>query len=87
MRLVDAHDLCVYDFAMAKSTKRPVNLLVEERLLTEAKSSKINVSAVLDRALRAELARKWQEENAAAFEEDRKDIEANGLWSDGRRMW
>jgi post-segregation antitoxin (ccd killing protein) len=38
-------------------------------------------------AKRDELARRWQQENAVAFEENRKDVEKNGLWSDGRRLW
>jgi antitoxin CcdA len=67
--------------------KKPVNLLVDDRLLSDAREQKLNISAVLDRALRDELAKKWLAENAEAFEENRKDIEANGLWSDGLRMW
>ncbi len=71
----------------AHVVKKPVNVLVDERLLLDARDQKLNVSAILDRALRDELAQKWLKENAEAFEENRKDIEANGLWSDGLRMW
>lgn len=70
-----------------KSSKKAVNVFVDERLLNGARESQLNVSAVLDRALRNELGRRWQEDNAAAFEENRKDMKKNGLWSDGRRMW
>ncbi len=68
-------------------TKKPVNVLVDERLLASAREQKLNVSAVLDRALRDEIGRRWREENAQAFEENRKRVEAEGLWSDGLRMW
>lgn len=67
--------------------KKPVNVLIDERLLLSAREQKLNVSAVLDRALRHEIAQKWLKENAKAFEENRKEIEANGMWSDGLRMW
>jgi antitoxin CcdA len=67
--------------------KKPVNLLVEADLLADARNKKLNISAVLDGALREALAKRWLEENAEASEENRKDIEKNGIWSDGRRMW
>jgi antitoxin CcdA len=72
---------------MAKPTKKAVNVLVEEQLLQEARNAEINVSAIVNKALRDELARLWQVENAEAFEANRKDVEENGLWSDGLRMW
>ncbi len=70
-----------------KTPKKAVNVVIDEQLIGEARRLDINVSAVLDRALREEVARRWQQENANAFEENRKDIEVNGLWSDGRRLW
>ncbi len=70
-----------------KTPKKAVNVVIDEQLIGEARRLDLNVSAVLDRALREEVARRWQQENANAFEENRKDIEVNGLWSDGRRLW
>ena len=57
----------------------PLNLHVRE--------NNINVSAVLDKALREEIGRRWIAENADAFEENRKRVEAEGLWSDELRPW
>lgn len=71
----------------SKPLKKAVNVFVDEKLLQDVRNSEINVSAVLNNALRRELAKRWQVENAAAFEANRKDVEENGLWSDGRRMW
>jgi antitoxin CcdA len=70
-----------------KTAKRALNVVVDVQLIGEARRLELNMSAVLDRALRDEVARRWQQENANAFEENRKDIEKSGLWSDGRRMW
>lgn len=68
-------------------TKKAVNVTVDASLLQSVRESDINVSAVLEKALRAEMARRWQSENAAAFEENRKRVEADGLWCDSLRVW
>ncbi len=70
-----------------KPPKKALNVLVDEQLVSDARALKLNVSAVLDRALRDELAKRWLLENAKAFEENRIEVEKNGLWSDGRRVW
>jgi antitoxin CcdA len=67
--------------------KKAVNVTVDSALLERVRESKINVSAILDSALRDEIARRWQAENAEAFEENRKRVEAEGLWCDDLRLW
>jgi antitoxin CcdA len=69
-----------------KPTK-PVNLSVDARLLEDARDYEINLSALLTTALRQEIGRRWREENKSAFEELGKEIEENGIWSDGLRSW
>jgi antitoxin CcdA len=69
-----------------KSTKS-LNLTVDASLIEDAREYGINISALLDRALREEIGKRWKEENKAAFEALGKDIEKNGLWSDGLRVW
>jgi post-segregation antitoxin (ccd killing protein) len=34
-----------------------------------------------------ESAMRWREDNKQAFEELGKDIEKDGMWSDGLRVW
>jgi antitoxin CcdA len=67
--------------------KKAVNVTVDSALLERVRESNINVSAILDSALRDEIARRWQAENAEAFEENRKRVEAEGLWCDDLRLW
>jgi antitoxin CcdA len=68
-------------------SKKAVNVTVDSVLLERVRESNINVSAILDTALREEIARRWRAENAAAFEENRKRVEAEGLWCDDLRLW
>jgi antitoxin CcdA len=73
----------------AASTKKSVNLSLRADLLARAKRARINLSAVLDRAVSQELAqleqRRWLEENKEAFNAYNDRIEKHGLFSDGRR--
>lgn len=73
----------------AAVTKKSVNLSLRADLLAKAKRAKINLSAVLDRAVSQELAqleqRRWLEENKEAFNAYNDRIEKHGLFSDGRR--
>jgi post-segregation antitoxin (ccd killing protein) len=89
MRGVDSQNQCAYFMRMTRSvgTKKPLNVTVDERLLRLARESNINVSLVLDKALRQEIGRRWREDNADAFEENRKRVEAEGLWNDKLRTW
>ena len=67
--------------------KKPVNLLLDAKLLKRAREEKINLSATFDKAIRQEILNKWREDTSSAFDENRKRIEAEGLWSDGLRTW
>jgi antitoxin CcdA len=70
----------------SKSTKA-LNLSIDAGLLEEARQSEINISALLTRSLRQELAKRWREDNKQAFEATRKRVEKHGLWNDGLRSW
>ncbi len=76
---------------MPRSTKKSTNLSVRAELLTEARALGINLSQVLEVALRAEVKRvrekRWLEENKAAFEAYNREVAQYGLWSDGSRLF
>jgi antitoxin CcdA len=67
--------------------KKAVNLTVDVKLIQQARESDINVSAVLESALRAEMARRWHAENAEAVEAYNQRLEREGLWCDEYRTW
>lgn len=67
--------------------KKPVNLLLDAKLLKRAREEKINLSATFDKAIRQEILNKWRADTSTAFDENRKRIETEGLWSDGLRTW
>ena len=71
--------------------KKAVNVTIDPELAAEARAAGLNVSGVLNRALRTELqARretKWRDENKAAIEESNAEAERNGLWCDKYRVW
>jgi len=75
----------------ASKRKRSVNLSVDGALLQEARSAGVNLSAAFDEALRSKLSEhriaKWREENRAAIEASRRELEENGLWADDYRVW
>jgi antitoxin CcdA len=71
----------------APKPTKSLNLTVDARLIEDAREYGINLSALLDGALREEIGKRWKEENKAAFEALGKDIEKYGLWSDGLRVW
>jgi antitoxin CcdA len=70
-----------------KSVKKAVNLSIDAELIDEAKSAGTNLSAVLERALKEERARRWLAENAEAIAAYNRDVEERGVWSDGLRNW
>jgi antitoxin CcdA len=72
---------------VAKSSKKAVNLSIDAELLETARREKVNLSALLERSLRAETARLWLEENRDAIGAYNEEVEANGVWSDGVRRW
>ena len=71
--------------------KRAINVSVDPDLAAEAKMAGLNLSGVLEAALRAELKAhretKWRDENKAAIEESNAEAERNGLWCDKYRVW
>jgi antitoxin CcdA len=67
--------------------KKPLNLLVEAKLLEEAKNAGVNFSALIDKALRQEIAKRWASENAKAIQIYNDRIEREGLWLDEYRTW
>ena len=74
-----------------KTPKKSVNLSIDAELAAEAKAAGTNMSAVLEKALRAELKAgreaKWREENREAIEASNAELERNGLWCDKYRVW
>ena len=73
------------------STRRAVNLSFDSDLLDEAKGYGLNLSKTLEpklmEALREERARRWKEANRSAIQEANQELERNGLWSDGLRLF
>jgi antitoxin CcdA len=71
--------------------RRAVNLSLDGDLLDEAKSYGFNLSRTLEgklaEALRDERQRRWRQENAAAIKASNEELERNGLWSDGLRLF
>jgi antitoxin CcdA len=70
-----------------RRTKRAVNLSVDATLLDAARRSGLNLSAVMERALAEETARRWLESNRQAIEAFNADVRGHGVWSDGWRRW
>lgn len=67
--------------------KKAVNLSIDASKLAEAKSNGVNLSALLEKALSEEIGKRWLSENKRAIELYNKNVEANGVWSDGLRRW
>jgi antitoxin CcdA len=87
---VDIDDECAYFMRMKNlkiKSKKPLNLLVEAKLLEDAKSAGINFSALIDKALRQEIAKRWAIENAEAIKLYNERIEKEGMWLDEHRTW
>ncbi len=80
--------------------KSTVNLEVETDLLDQAAASNLDLSALLETALRQALSddqstagspcetpEQWRQANADAIRSWNEDVERNGLWSDGLRTF
>lgn len=71
--------------------KKAVNLNVDAALLAKARSEGINLSAALEETVRAKIssieAERWRRENAEAIRLANEELERNGLWSDGYRLF
>ena len=69
-----------------------LTLAIDAGLLEQARDSGIDPPTIVDRALRAEIARcqrakDWCDENQATIEAWNEDVRQNGLWSDGLRLF
>jgi antitoxin CcdA len=68
---------------MTASSRRPANLSLDEGLVREARSMQINLSRAAEdgiaRAVAAEKARLWAEENADVIRSTNQYIEKHGL--------
>ncbi len=71
--------------------KKAINVTVDPELAAQAKAAGVNLSGVLERALRAELKAhreaQWKAENREAIAESNAELERNGLWCDAYRVW
>jgi antitoxin CcdA len=76
---------------MHMPAKKAVNLSFDAELLDEARAENVKLSAVAERAVRAEIAsiraERWNRENAEAIRESNEELARNGLWSDGLRLF
>ncbi|MBN9019552.1 MAG: type II toxin-antitoxin system CcdA family antitoxin [Rhizobiales bacterium] len=91
MRLAMANAAARAERRKSAPGKRAVNVSVRADLVDEAKALGTNMSAVLERALEAEhrqrRAERWREANREAIDEANAELERNGLWSDGLRLF
>ena len=67
--------------------KKPVNLSVDAGLLAEAKAQGVNLSALFERALMDDQAKRWLTENRNAIDAYNEEVRQQGIWSDGFRRW
>ena len=72
-----------------KAPKKAVNLSINSDLLRQARELGVNLSKTLESELeqliRAERARRWQEENREAIEAHNRFVEKYGLFNDIRK--
>jgi antitoxin CcdA len=68
--------------------KRPVNLSVNAEMLGAAREARVNLSALLERALIGELARvrrrRWREENVRAVQAYNEHLASHGTCFEAR---
>ena len=74
--------------AMQGVQKRPVNVTVSVEILGAAREARVNLSAMLERALIGELARlrrgRWREENTRAVSAYNEYLASHGPCFEGR---
>lgn len=74
-----------------KTKKRATNVTVQQGLLDEARQRSINLSRLLERALIDELRlqkeAEWRQENELAVREYNERVAADGVFSDGLRLF
>jgi antitoxin CcdA len=68
--------------------RRPVNLSVSAEMLGAAREARVNLSALLERALTGELTRlrrrRWREENVGAVRAYNEHLASHGTCFEGR---
>ena len=68
--------------------KRPTNLSVRADLVEAARAARLNLSALLERALEEELVRvkwrQWRQENATSIAAYNRHVQAHGAFT---QMW
>jgi antitoxin CcdA len=73
---------------MNTADKRPLNVSVSAEILGAAREARLNLSALLERALIGELARlrraRWREENALAVAAYNEYLASHGTCFEGR---
>ena len=71
--------------------KKAINVSIDPEIAAEAKAAGINLSGVLERALKSELKivreAQWKAENREAIESMNTELQRNGLWCDTYRVW
>ncbi len=92
MRIEFAHfDGATMGTTAPRILKKAVNVSINIEIVTEAKAAGLNLSVVLENALRTELKAhrelQWRAENKSAIAESNAELERVGLWSDGYRVW
>jgi len=77
--------------ARGAALRKPTNISARTDLVSEAKIFGINLSEVfegaLENAVREARQKKWIEENRQAFADYDKFVEANGIFSKGKRLF
>jgi antitoxin CcdA len=63
----------------ATERRKPTNVSLDVALLEAAREKGINISRASEAGLRAELARRWREDNAQAIEAYNAYIDEHGL--------
>ncbi len=73
------------------ATRKAVNLTIDAELLARAKAEGLNLSAELDQRVRSKLSsieeERWKRDNAKVIAAWNKELDENGLWSDGLRTF
>ena len=74
-----------------KAPKKAVNVSINSDLLRQARELKVNLSQTLEtqleRLIREERARRWQEQNREAIEAHNRFVEKHGVFSDRLRRF
>ena len=76
---------------MNKAHRKAVNLSIDAALVDQARALDLKLSGIAERAIReavrAEAAKRWQEDHAAALDQYNKLVEQRGIFSDRIPGW